>query len=243
VKAIGVCCAPLPTMPTSMRGTAETIAAWHRMRADPRLPSGATEQASSKRLRGRQRAEELSASVEEIGRQVRHRRRGRTGGQRTEKSITEIEGLPRTQRIDGVLNLIQAIAEQTNLLAAQCDDRSRARAGDAGRGFAVVAQRGQGVGRADAKANPLKSAERRLIQTSTKNSSTAVREIGKPCVKQRCDLEYRQRHQPATPRPANFAERATGGTGQWNAVVNIGSLSDATARPAPLLFRAHASSD
>ncbi|MCH3002879.1 methyl-accepting chemotaxis protein, partial [Listeria monocytogenes] len=60
-------------------------------------------------------------------------------GARTDRSITEIESLAApTQRIDGVLSLIQAIAEQTNLLALNATIEA-ARAGDAGRGFAVVA--------------------------------------------------------------------------------------------------------
>jgi methyl-accepting chemotaxis protein len=81
--------------------------------------AGATEQASSNVFAVAGAAEELSTSVEEIGRQVRQSASAvEQAGLRTEKSIEEIESLAAaTQRIDGVLHLIQAIAEQTNLLA------------------------------------------------------------------------------------------------------------------------------
>jgi len=102
--------------------------------------AGATEQASSNVYAVASAAEELSTSVEEIGRQVRQSAGVvEQAGLRTERSIAEIESLAAaTQRIDGVLNLIQTIAEQTNLLALNATIEA-ARAGDAGRGFAVVA--------------------------------------------------------------------------------------------------------
>jgi methyl-accepting chemotaxis protein len=96
--------------------------------------AAATEQASSNVFAVASAAEELSASIEEIGRQVRQSAGiVEQAGQRTEKSVAEIESLAAsTQRIDGVLNLIQAIAEQTNLLALNATIEA-ARAGEAGK--------------------------------------------------------------------------------------------------------------
>jgi methyl-accepting chemotaxis protein len=113
----------------------------------------ATEQASANVFAVAGAAEQLSASIEEIGRQVRHSAEVvEQAGLRTEKSVAEIESLSAaTQRIDGVLSLIQAIAEQTNLLALNATIEA-ARAGEAGRGFAVVAHEVKALAGQTAKA-------------------------------------------------------------------------------------------
>ncbi|WP_049810227.1 methyl-accepting chemotaxis protein, partial [Bradyrhizobium japonicum] len=135
-EAIGAIMRGLSDNASVMRETAQTIT---RVTADASSRAGtaanATEQASHNVTAVAGAAEELSASVVEIGRQVRQSAGAvEQTGQRTEKSISEIESLAAaTQRIDGVLNLIQAIAEQTNLLALNATIEA-ARAGDAGRG-------------------------------------------------------------------------------------------------------------
>src|SRR6185436_11584063 len=119
-EAIGGVLRAVTDNATSMRGTAQTIASVSSDATGRAVAaSGATEQ--------------LSASVEEIGRQVRQSASAvEQAGQRTDRSVAEIEGLAAaTQRIDGVLSLIQAIAEQTNLLALNATIEA-ARAGDAG---------------------------------------------------------------------------------------------------------------
>lgn len=164
----------------TMRETAQTIAT---VAADANgravAAAGATEQASSNVSAVAGAAEELSASVEEIGRQVSQSSGAvDQAGARTDRSISEIEGLAATtQRIDGVLNLIQAIAEQTNLLALNATIEA-ARAGDAGRGFAVVAHEVKALAGQTAKATAEISENVGLIQASTRNSVAAVREIG-----------------------------------------------------------------
>ena len=182
--------------------------------------SGATEQASSNVSAVASAAEELSASVEEIGRQVRQSAGAvEQAGLRTEKSVAEIESLAAaTQRIDGVLNLIQAIAEQTNLLALNATIEA-ARAGDAGRGFAVVAHEVKALAEQTAKATAEIGQNVGLIQTSTKNSVDAVREIGnavREINEVTSNIASAVGQQDAATREIS-AERAIGGPGQRNA--------------------------
>ncbi|SCB13092.1 methyl-accepting chemotaxis protein [Bradyrhizobium shewense] len=178
--AIGAIMRGLSDNASTMRETAQTIT---RVTADASSRAGtaanATEQASNNVTAVAGAAEELSASVVEIGRQVRQSAGAvEQTGQRTEKSISEIESLAAaTQRIDGVLNLIQAIAEQTNLLALNATIEA-ARAGDAGRGFAVVAHEVKALAGQTAKATAEISENVSMIQASTRNAVDAVREIG-----------------------------------------------------------------
>ncbi|MEK9278704.1 MULTISPECIES: methyl-accepting chemotaxis protein [unclassified Bradyrhizobium] len=178
--AIGAVMRGLTDNASVMRETAQTIT---RVTADASSRAGtaanATELASNNVTAVAGAAEELSASVEEIGRQVRQSAGAvEQTGQRTEKSIAEIESLAAaTQRIDGVLNLIQAIAEQTNLLALNATIEA-ARAGDAGRGFAVVAHEVKALAGQTAKATAEIGENVSMIQASTRNAVEAVREIG-----------------------------------------------------------------
>ena len=179
-QAIGAVLRAVNDNAASMRDTAEKIASVASS-ANGRAATAAdaTEQAANNVSAVAGAAEELSASVQEIGRQVRQSAGAvEQAGQRTDKSVAEIEGLAAaTQRIDGVLTLIQAIAEQTNLLALNATIEA-ARAGDAGRGFAVVAHEVKALAGQTAKATAEIGQNVGLIQTSTKNSVDAVREIG-----------------------------------------------------------------
>jgi methyl-accepting chemotaxis protein len=165
---------------SAMRDTAQSIT---KLASDASgravAAAGATEQASSNVFAVAGAAEQLSASVAEIGRQVRQSASMvEQAGLRTEKSVAEIETLAAaTQRIDGVLNLIQAIAEQTNLLALNATIEA-ARAGEAGRGFAVVAHEVKTLAGQTAKATSEIGENISLIQASTRNAVDAVREIG-----------------------------------------------------------------
>jgi methyl-accepting chemotaxis protein len=178
--AIGAVLRAVTDNASDMRNTAQSIT---RATSDAQgravAAAGATEQASSNVSTVASAAEELSASVQEIGRQVRQSASAvEQTGLRTERSINEIESLAAaTQRIDGVLTLIQTIAEQTNLLALNATIEA-ARAGEAGRGFAVVAHEVKALAGQTAKATAEIAQNVSLIQASTRNAVDAVREIG-----------------------------------------------------------------
>ncbi len=179
-QAIGAVLQAVTQNASAMRQTAENITrATSQANGRAEAAAGATAQASTNVSAVAGATEELSASVMEIGRQVRQSAGAvEQTEQRTEKSIAEIESLAAaTQRIDGVLTLIQAIAEQTNLLALNATIEA-ARAGDAGRGFAVVAHEVKALAGQTAKATDEIGQNVGSIQTSTRNAVDAVREIG-----------------------------------------------------------------
>ena len=148
---------------------------------------------------------------------------------RTDRSITEIESLAAaTQRIDGVLSLIQAIAEQTNLLALNATIEA-ARAGDAGRGFAVVAHEVTALAEQTAKATSEIGQNVGMIQTSTRNAVDAVREIGnavRDINAVTSNISGAIEQQDAATREIS-ANAQLAAQGNETLVVNIGSLSQA----------------
>jgi methyl-accepting chemotaxis protein len=121
-------------------------------------------------------AEELIASIAEIGRQV---------GQAAElvtHSVTEAhttnEQMTRltdtVQEIGEIVSLIRSIAGQTNLLALNATIEA-ARAGEAGRGFAVVASEVKSLAVQTAKATEQIAVQIEAIQNSTRFAVDAIR--------------------------------------------------------------------
>jgi methyl-accepting chemotaxis protein len=230
-RAIGTVMRTVTENASTMRDTAQTI---NRLTSDAgkraEAASDATTQASTNVSAVASAAEELSASVEEIGRQIRQSAGAvAQTGLRTEKSIAEIEGLAAaTQRIDGVLTLIQSIAEQTNLLALNATIEA-ARAGDAGRGFAVVAHEVKALAGQTAKATEEIGQNVGLIQASTKTAVDAVREIGAAVhdINEITDaISNAIRHQDAATREISVNAHSTA-QGNQTLVSNIGSLREA----------------
>ena len=230
-QAIGAVVHSVTENASAMRDASQTITrvtSNASERAD--AAAGATTQASGNVSAVASATEELSASVEEIGRQVRQSAGAvEQTGQRTQKSITEIESLAAaTQRIDGVLTLIQTIAEQTNLLALNATIEA-ARAGDAGRGFAVVAHEVKALAGQTAKATEEIGQNVGLIQTSTRNAVDAVRDIGHAVAEINgitSNIAGAIGQQDAATREIS-ANAQSAAQGNESLVTNIGSLRDA----------------
>jgi methyl-accepting chemotaxis protein len=125
-------------------------------------------------------AQELSNSIDEIGRQVNRSNEIATeASTRAQQTNQEIEGLAvAANKIGEVVNLIQEIAEQTNLLALNATIEA-ARAGDAGKGFAVVASEVKSLANQTAKATEEIGSQIGGMQTATGEAVTAIKTIGR----------------------------------------------------------------
>lgn len=141
--------------------------------------AGASEEASSNMQSVAAATEELSMSVDEIGRQVRESNRiALSAVQQAHQTDERISHLSRAaQNIGDVVKLITTIAEQTNLLALNATIEA-ARAGEAGRGFAVVASEVKSLASQTAKATEEISAQILGMQSATRDSVAAIKEIG-----------------------------------------------------------------
>jgi methyl-accepting chemotaxis protein len=124
-------------------------------------------------------ADELSASVSEVGRQVQESsqiaRDAVAQAAKTDERINELFQV--SQRIGDVVKVITAIAAQTNLLALNATIEA-ARAGASGKGFAVVAQEVKALASQTAKATDDIGAQIAGMQAATLDSVAAIKEIG-----------------------------------------------------------------
>jgi ABC-type transporter Mla subunit MlaD len=123
-------------------------------------------------------AEELTASIREISRQVAQSStitgQAVDDARRTDRIVQALaEG---ADSIGRVIGLIANIAGQTNLLALNATIEA-ARAGDAGKGFAVVASEVKSLANQTGKATEEISAQVNEIQTATKEAVEAIRGI------------------------------------------------------------------
>jgi methyl-accepting chemotaxis protein len=141
--------------------------------------AGSSDEASSNMQSVASATEELSASVDEIGKRVRESSRiAQAAVVQAQQTDGRIGKLSRAaQEIGDVVKLITAIAEQTNLLALNATIEA-ARAGDAGRGFAVVASEVKSLASQTAKATDEISSHILGMQGATQESVAAIKEIG-----------------------------------------------------------------
>jgi len=123
-------------------------------------------------------AEQLTASIAEIGRQAEQSAdiAGRAVDQATRTDGTVRDLSEAAGRIGDVVNLINEIAGQTNLLALNASIEA-ARAGEAGKGFAVVAQEVKNLANQTARATEDISSQIEAIQARTLGAVEDIRGI------------------------------------------------------------------
>jgi methyl-accepting chemotaxis protein len=123
-------------------------------------------------------SQQLTASIEEIGRQASDSARGSgVAMQQTADVVTKVEELRRAAgQIGSVVNLINSIAAQTNLLALNATIEA-ARAGEAGRGFAVVAGEVKALAQQTAQATSDITQQVASIQAATDGAAEAIQQI------------------------------------------------------------------
>ena len=123
-------------------------------------------------------AEELSASIAEITRQIDQQRAiAVRATEEANRSSKTVEGLnDAASRIGDVIDLIQDIAEQTNLLALNATIEA-SRAGEAGKGFAVVASEVKNLANQTAKATEEISQQVNTMTDVTVDSTKAIHAI------------------------------------------------------------------
>ncbi|OQW58245.1 MAG: chemotaxis protein [Proteobacteria bacterium SG_bin9] len=124
-------------------------------------------------------ADEMTASVEEIARQVRESSDiAKLAVEEAGRADTRIATLSRAAaQIGDVVKLISGIAEQTNLLALNATIEA-ARAGEAGRGFAIVAQEVKALAAQTGKATEEISEQISQMLGATEGTVSAIKQIG-----------------------------------------------------------------
>jgi methyl-accepting chemotaxis protein len=123
-------------------------------------------------------AEQLVASIDEIGRRVTEANDiSNKAVEQSTRTTAIVTGLTAAaQRIGEVVGLIQQVAAQTNLLALNATIEA-ARAGDAGRGFAVVATEVKALANQTSKATEEIAAQITSVQQAAGGAAGAIQDI------------------------------------------------------------------
>jgi methyl-accepting chemotaxis protein len=195
--------------------------------------AGATELASANVQTVAAAAEELTSSIQEIGRQV-HRSAEISGSAVAEAGEAQgtVTGLASmVGKIGDVVTLINDIAAQTNLLALNATIEA-ARAGEAGKGFAVVAGEVKNLANQTARATGEIGQQIAAVQQQTERVVQAIsdivgiiREVGEIASGIASAVEEQS---AATQEIARSVEQAAAGTAEVSA--NVGGVQDAAGR-------------
>ncbi|MFA6280150.1 MAG: bacteriohemerythrin [Bdellovibrionales bacterium] len=164
---------------TQMQATAQSMSETAQQSAQEAAHVGeASTQATDNVQTVASAAEELSASIGEITNQVGHAASiSKTAAEETQQTTALVQELvAATDKIGGVVQLINDIASQTNLLALNATIEA-ARAGEAGKGFAVVAGEVKNLANQTSKATEEISAQINSVQANTKRAVDAIKHI------------------------------------------------------------------
>jgi methyl-accepting chemotaxis protein len=168
-------------MSKSMQGNAlGMVSAMGEVAEETTSAASASEQANGSVNAVAAASEELSASVQEISRQVSQSTGvANLAKNDADRAMEQVAGLAKAaESIGEVVSLINDIASQTNLLALNATIEA-ARAGDAGKGFAVVAGEVKTLANQTAKATDEISSQISSIQKATGDAVQAIEAIAK----------------------------------------------------------------